>query len=159
MQVELANAGVEGVAASWSDDPFAEPPCAEWMNMDIFAKRALLNNAVVFVATHGGYGENGELQAFLEDAGIPFTGSNVAASQTCMNKFETALALEPLEAKVRCLLIRLEFAMKFCWIANAALPIRFRGLGFGLRPNPLAVMAFARNEAVPQILAGRIRAT
>ena len=30
--------------------------------MAVFVKRAILENAVVFLATHGGYGENGELQ-------------------------------------------------------------------------------------------------
>lgn len=41
---------------------------------------------VVFVALHGGAGENGTLQALLELAGKPYTGSGVMASSIAMNK-------------------------------------------------------------------------
>lgn len=41
---------------------------------------------VVFVALHGGEGENGTLQALLELAGKPYTGSGVLASAMAMNK-------------------------------------------------------------------------
>uniref|UniRef100_A0A061RME5 D-alanine--d-alanine ligase family protein isoform 1 n=2 Tax=Tetraselmis sp. GSL018 TaxID=582737 RepID=A0A061RME5_9CHLO len=98
-QNDLADANVEGVARLWSDDPRSNPPGAERMSLDLFARRALLANAVVFVATHGGFGENGDLQMFLEEAGIPFTGSGFLASQICMDKLETARALESLEPK------------------------------------------------------------
>ena len=62
LKAELADASVDNVAAGWGDDPYAEPPAAEKMCMAVFAKRARLENAVVFLATHGGYGEDGELQ-------------------------------------------------------------------------------------------------
>ena len=42
---------------------------------------------VAFIALHGGYGENGQLQALLELAGIPYTGSNSRASAVGMDKF------------------------------------------------------------------------
>jgi D-alanine-D-alanine ligase len=41
---------------------------------------------VVFIALHGGDGENGTLQALLELAGKPYTGSGVLASAMAMNK-------------------------------------------------------------------------
>ncbi|MBN2407240.1 MAG: D-alanine--D-alanine ligase [Elusimicrobia bacterium] len=44
------------------------------------------NPDVVFIAMHGGSGENGCIQAVLEYAGITYTGSGVLASAVCMNK-------------------------------------------------------------------------
>lgn len=41
---------------------------------------------VVFNALHGGYGENGQLAALLDLAGIPYTGSGALASALGMNK-------------------------------------------------------------------------
>eukprot|EP00897_Mesotaenium_endlicherianum_P000828 jgi/Mesen1/10746/ME000903S10087 len=54
------------------------------------AKRA---GAVVFLAVHGGVGEDGTLQAMLEAAGVPFTGSGAEASRVCMDKAATGRAL------------------------------------------------------------------
>jgi len=41
---------------------------------------------VVFVALHGGTGENGTVQGMLELLGVPYTGSGVLASALAMNK-------------------------------------------------------------------------
>jgi D-alanine-D-alanine ligase len=41
---------------------------------------------VVFVALHGGRGEDGTIQALLEMAGLPYTGSGVLASSLAMDK-------------------------------------------------------------------------
>ncbi|NOQ97663.1 MAG: D-alanine--D-alanine ligase [Calditrichae bacterium] len=41
---------------------------------------------VAFIALHGGYGENGQIQALLELMKIPYTGSNSLASGMGMNK-------------------------------------------------------------------------
>ncbi len=41
---------------------------------------------VVFVALHGGAGEDGRVQAVLDLAGLPYTGSNHIASATAMDK-------------------------------------------------------------------------
>jgi D-alanine-D-alanine ligase len=41
---------------------------------------------VVFLALHGGAGEDGRLQAMLDLAGIPYTGSNHIASAVAMDK-------------------------------------------------------------------------
>ena len=41
---------------------------------------------MVFIALHGGIGENGTIQALLDMAGIPYTGSGVLASAAAMDK-------------------------------------------------------------------------
>lgn len=41
---------------------------------------------VVFLALHGGLGENGGVQGILEAAGIAYTGSGIAGSATAMDK-------------------------------------------------------------------------
>ncbi len=49
--------------------------------------RAIPRSAdLVFIALHGGDGENGTLQALLDLAGIPYTGSGVLASALAMDK-------------------------------------------------------------------------
>jgi D-alanine-D-alanine ligase len=51
------------------------------------ANAAAINEAeVVFIALHGGAGEDGTIQALLELAGKPYTGSGVLASALAMNK-------------------------------------------------------------------------
>ena len=42
--------------------------------------------SIVFPALHGAFGEDGRLQALLEDAGIEYCGSDAAASRLCMAK-------------------------------------------------------------------------
>jgi len=50
-------------------------------------RAATLSDAeIVFVALHGGAGEDGTLQALLDLAGKPYTGSGVLASALAMNK-------------------------------------------------------------------------
>lgn len=46
---------------------------------------------VVFVALHGAYGEDGELQTKLERQGVPFTGSS---SEACRRAFDKSVAKE-----------------------------------------------------------------
>jgi D-alanine--D-alanine ligase len=43
----------------------------------------------IFVALHGGIGENGELQALLEKRGVKYNGSNSVVSNLCMDKWAT----------------------------------------------------------------------
>ena len=47
-----------------------------------------------FLALHGQGGEDGSIQGALELAGIPYTGSGVAAGAVCMDKSLTRLFLE-----------------------------------------------------------------
>ncbi|PIA59607.1 hypothetical protein AQUCO_00400472v1 [Aquilegia coerulea] len=51
----------------------------------------------VFIAVHGGIGEDGTIQSLLEAEGVPYTGPGVIASKTCMDKVATSLALSHLE--------------------------------------------------------------
>jgi D-alanine-D-alanine ligase len=52
-------------------------------------EKALKENLIdiVFIALHGRYGEDGGIQSFLEKRSIPYTGSGVAASAMCFNKY------------------------------------------------------------------------
>lgn len=43
----------------------------------------------VFIALHGGEGENGSIQGMLEMLDMPYNGSSVLASALCMNKYKT----------------------------------------------------------------------
>lgn len=64
-----------------------------------FLAKAKQENAFVFIALHGGMGENGEIQKALEEALIPFNGSDSHTSFLCMDKYKTcqkiALANHP----------------------------------------------------------------
>ncbi|KAF0908581.1 hypothetical protein E2562_026630 [Oryza meyeriana var. granulata] len=62
----------------------------QWINHVKEAK------AVVFIAVHGGIGEDGTIQLLLESAGIPYTGPGPIASRTCMDKVATSLAVSHL---------------------------------------------------------------
>lgn len=50
-----------------------------------------LADTVVFPALHGGFGEDGRIQALLEAAGVEYCGSDAAASRLCMDKAATKL--------------------------------------------------------------------
>jgi D-alanine-D-alanine ligase len=54
--------------------------------LELFRPRSDRQIDLVFVALHGGTGEDGTIQGVLELAGIPFTGSGHAASAVCMDK-------------------------------------------------------------------------
>ena len=47
-----------------------------------------------YIALHGGWGENGGVQAALNAMGIPYTGPGVLASQIAMDKVKTKMVLE-----------------------------------------------------------------
>lgn len=46
----------------------------------------------VFIALHGEFGEDGGVQALLDDMGVPYTGSRAVASRMAMDKAQTKLA-------------------------------------------------------------------
>ena len=48
----------------------------------------------VFLALHGGYGENGGVQADLDKLGIPYTGPGAAASRITIDKIATTRVLD-----------------------------------------------------------------
>ena len=47
-----------------------------------------------YIALHGGWGENGGVQAALNARGVPYTGPGVRASQIAMDKIETKKVLD-----------------------------------------------------------------
>ena len=57
------------------------------------------DRSVVFPALHGEFGEDGSLQALLEDAGIQYCGSDATASRLCMAKDKTKLLAQDLGIK------------------------------------------------------------
>ncbi len=62
----------------------AEGPLGPGAALERLAGRA--PQPVVFIALHGPYGEDGTVQGLLEAAGLPYTGSGVAASAIGMDK-------------------------------------------------------------------------
>ncbi len=78
-----------------SDDPRigAEPPSSEVKapvptgpQAVSHLARSLDSADIVFIALHGGWGEDGTIQAFFEMLGMPYTGSGVLASALAMDK-------------------------------------------------------------------------
>jgi D-alanine--D-alanine ligase len=55
------------------------------LTMDEF----LTEHDLVFIALHGGEGEDGTLQEVLSRRGVRYNGSGAAASRLCMDKYET----------------------------------------------------------------------
>jgi len=68
----------------WLEDGFVKTP-----------EKALEAVDVVFIALHGSYGEDGQVQRILRRRGIPFTGSRALASAIAFNKELTKNTLRP----------------------------------------------------------------
>lgn len=66
------------------------------MSFHHFLNHAQNNKAFVFIAMHGGEGEDGTLQRHLENYQIPFNGSNAPTSALCMDKYLTGQAIQQL---------------------------------------------------------------
>jgi D-alanine--D-alanine ligase len=66
------------------------------MSLDQFCKEASGEKAFVFIALHGGEGEDGRIQAILNRHGLAYNGSDEEASHLCMDKFETGNVLRRL---------------------------------------------------------------
>ena len=47
-----------------------------------------------YIALHGGWGENGGVQAALDARGIPYTGPGAMSSRVAMDKIKTKMVLE-----------------------------------------------------------------
>lgn len=59
----------------------------EDLTMQLLGESGGLRSAdIVFLALHGGTGENGTIQGLLDLAGVPYTGSGVLASAVAMDK-------------------------------------------------------------------------
>src|SRR5207247_10117511 len=75
-----ARTGGAGVA------PVSLPAAAAHAGLEPFVRGMPRDVELVFVALHGGDGENGTLQALLDLAQVPYTGSGVLASALAMDK-------------------------------------------------------------------------
>lgn len=71
-----------------------EPPLR--LSLEQWIQQAKEAQAIVFIAVHGGIGEDGTLQTLLGAAGVPYTGPGPLASKTCMDKVSTSLSLSHL---------------------------------------------------------------
>ncbi|MDR3625117.1 MAG: hypothetical protein P4L16_08295 [Chlamydiales bacterium] len=58
-------------------------------SLNDFLAEAESKKAFVFIALHGGMGEDGTLQRILEERNILYNGSDAATSKLCMDKYET----------------------------------------------------------------------
>lgn len=80
-RVSLSGSGAPAIGES----PGADAPGDE--RSLVLAKNAELGSAdVVFIALHGGIGEDGTLQALLDLSKVPYTGSGMLASALAMDK-------------------------------------------------------------------------
>jgi D-alanine-D-alanine ligase len=61
---------------------------------DLVVSDGLAECDVVFLALHGGEGEDGRIQALLDLMGKPYTGSGVLASALCMDKTLSKILFE-----------------------------------------------------------------
>ena len=68
----------------------------EWLDSGIVRspEKALEAVDVVFIALHGQYGEDGQVQRILQRLNIPFTGSNAFTSSVAFNKELTKQSLK-----------------------------------------------------------------
>jgi len=76
---------------------------------------------VAFIALHGGYGENGGVQADLDKLRVPYTGPGAAASRVAMDKAATKRLLDA------------------AGIPTAAWEVLARGVGESRLPLPVVV--------------------
>lgn len=61
--------------------------------LDQFFNQVTKEKAFVFLAMHGGEGEDGTLQKLLEKYQIAFNGSNSKVSALCMDKYQTGVVI------------------------------------------------------------------
>ena len=64
-----------------------------------FLKTCQKNKAYLFIALHGGFGENGDFQKILERMHIKFNGSGEKTAKLCMNKFNTGKIINSMNLK------------------------------------------------------------
>ena len=97
-----AEAFVDGVPAKSKEISFVASPGAGFM-----VKRKRLDIGVVFIACHGGPGEDGTLQGLFDLAGLRYTGPGQAASALGMDKlaFGAAMATAGLNTLPRTLVV------------------------------------------------------
>ena len=66
------------------------------MSLKQFCEEARTEDAFVFIALHGGEGEDGTIQTLLDHYSLAYNGSGPASSQLCMDKNETGNVIREL---------------------------------------------------------------
>ena len=74
---------IDSLTDSYEFCPICTNPFSEVFN-------SLGAESLIFIAMHGEFGEDGELQEILEEHNVRFTGSGSGASRLCMNKYESS---------------------------------------------------------------------
>lgn len=69
--------------------------------LDTFFKEADEGEEFVFIALHGGEGEDGTLQAKLNHYNLAYNGSDFKASNLCMDKYETGTKISNLSKRLK----------------------------------------------------------
>ncbi|PCH55711.1 MAG: hypothetical protein COC15_04065 [Legionellales bacterium] len=67
------------------------------MSFNEFLTHTKAKRVFLFIALHGGAGENGTLQQQLDDRQISYNGSGPAGSALCMDKYQTGLAITAMQ--------------------------------------------------------------
>ncbi len=80
-QSEPGKAAVGEEPPGLAPDPLPPADRLKWLQSPY-----LLNADAVFIALHGGAGEDGTVQALLDAAGVPYTGTGMIGSALAMNK-------------------------------------------------------------------------
>jgi D-alanine-D-alanine ligase-like ATP-grasp enzyme len=71
----------------------------EKFSFETFIEMSKKKRAFIFIALHGGNGENGTLQEQLENHGLLYNGSNPKTSALCMDKYITGKAIAEMNDK------------------------------------------------------------
>jgi len=71
---------------------------AIWPDLEMALDTLPVEDPVFLLALHGGSGEDGTVQAMMEERGLPFTGSGSSASASA---FDKAVAKEIVQSRVR----------------------------------------------------------
>ena len=92
---ELLATATAGAISDRQSSTVSLAPIAPSEHMPIaFVPSGFCEFDCVFIALHGGIGENGTLQALLDLAGICYTGSGVMASALAMDKYRAKLLFD-----------------------------------------------------------------
>ncbi|GBF99894.1 hypothetical protein Rsub_12690 [Raphidocelis subcapitata] len=98
VQSELDNLYVEGIGTAWGSRPVSAPPPPRVASLEDWALEAAGCGAVVFIALHDSEQVGGELQALLEEAGVPFTGAGSEAAVRVADRLRLSEAVEAFAA-------------------------------------------------------------
>ncbi len=104
-----------GIDQKKSIDPFS-------ISVADFLQHAQQNKAFVFLALHGGDGENGVWQRQLEEHKIPFNGSGGEVSALCMDKYATGEKINQLNSSWMTSLPKFKISLEVLLKAVNSLP-------------------------------------